>query len=178
MPETIATLFSAHTSMKIEPEASVAIFAINPSAGIDGETIALWEAYGDFLTPRILVVITMDGSTMDFDDAVMLINRVLDPCVTPYLVLHNEDGNPSALISLADLKTYDYSTQPVMIADADTELRDVVAEFQSEYFEQMHGLDESAFGAGVIFPAIPIGLSNQMGVDVVNRYLQTLPSGS
>ncbi len=178
LPETIATLFNGHTSQVAEPETGVAIFAINPSAGIDAETIAIWETYNDLLVPRIIVVLTMDGASLDFDDAVMLVNRVLDQCVTPYLVLHNDEGNPTALISLLDLKTFDYTTNPATVGDADDELAEMVADFRDEFIEQMHGLDESAFSAGLIFPAIPIGLGNSMGVDVVIKYLALLPSSS
>ena len=52
----------------------------------------------------------LEGSDSDFDDAVMLANRVFDQLVTPYLVLHNDAGDPTALIDLQSLEIIDYST--------------------------------------------------------------------
>ena len=69
-------------------DADLAIFAINPAAGIDELTINNWRALDDFQTPRMLLVTGLDGQDLDFEDAVILANRVLDIFVTPYLVLH------------------------------------------------------------------------------------------
>jgi hypothetical protein len=39
-------------------------------------------------------------------------------------------------------------------------------------------MDEGAFAAGIIFPAIPINLNKGIGVDVVRQYIELLPSSS
>lgn len=151
-----------------------AIFAINPSAGIDRETIALWESFNDYLTPRIMVALALPGADLDFDDAVLLANRVFDQMVTPYLVLHADDGTPSALISLDDLSVRNYIRGIAVISESDPEHRELVADFQSEYREIVQASGDDAFAAGLLFPAIPVNVDNGIGLDVLIEYLNQL----
>jgi hypothetical protein len=151
-----------------------AIFAINPSAGIDPETIALWESFNDYLTPRIMVALALPGADLDFDDAVLLANRVFDQMVTPYLVLHGDDGTPAALISLDDLSVRNYIQGIAVISQSDPEHRELVADFQSEYREIIEASGDDAFAAGLLFPAIPINIDNGIGLDVLIEYLNQL----
>jgi hypothetical protein len=39
-------------------------------------------------------------------------------------------------------------------------------------------MDEAAFGAGILFPAIPINLEKGIGLDIVRNFIAALPSGS
>jgi hypothetical protein len=39
-------------------------------------------------------------------------------------------------------------------------------------------MEDGAFAAGIIFPAIPVNLANGLGLDIVERYLAELPSSS
>ncbi len=151
-----------------------AIFAINPSAGIDPDTIALWESFNDYLTPRIMVALALPGADLDFDDAVLLANRVFDQMVTPYLVLHGDDGTPAALISLDDLSVRNYIQGIAVISQSEPEHRELVADFQSEYLEIVEASGEDAFAAGLLFPAIPINIDNGIGLDVLSEYLKQL----
>lgn len=159
-----------------EDRASIdcAIFAINPSAGIDPETIALWESFNDYLTPRIMVALALPGADLDFDDAVLLANRVFDQMVTPYLVLHGDDGTPAALISLDDLSVRNYIQGIAVISESDPEHRELVADFQSEYREIVEASGDGAFAAGLLFPAIPINIDNGIGLDVLIEYLHQM----
>ncbi len=177
-PEQIADAFGGTVAKEVDPSCDVAIFAINPAAGIDNETIELWRAFDEYQTPRLIAVTVLDGMELDFDDAVMLANRVFDQTITPYLVLHGENGSPIGTISLSTLKTTDYSTNPPIIAQADDELVGVVEDFRDEYLERIDEMEDGAFAAGIIFPAIPLNLANGLGVDVIKSYLAELPSGS
>jgi translation elongation factor EF-G len=171
-PKVLAEIFGAlHTS---EPfaESDLAIFAINPAAGIDQETIDLWTALSDFQLPRLVVVNELEGSDSDFDDAVLLANRVFDPLVTPYLVLHDDAGNPSALIDLETLEVIDYSQSPTSRRDSEPEHKELVADFRSEYLEAVEDAGESAFEAGLLFPAIPVVISKGIGIDIVNAFIE------
>ncbi len=161
---------------QIEDRASIdcAIFAINPSAGIDPETIALWESFNDYLTPRIMVALALPGADLDFDDAVLLANRVFDQMVTPYLVLHGDDGTPAALINLDDLSVRNYIQGIAVISESDPEHRELVADFQSEYREIVEASGDGAFAAGLLFPAIPINIDNGIGLDVLIEYLHQM----
>lgn len=175
-PEKIALLIGAEVASEVDPECDAAIFVINPSAGIDPRTIELWHEFDELQTPRIVVVTVLEGMEMDFDDAVLLANRVFDPLVTPYLVLHGENGSPIGTISLTDLSTRDYSTTPVTVGVADDELKELVKDFQEEFQDQMIEMEEGAFAAGILFPAIPVNSSNGLGLDILAGYLGELPS--
>ena len=177
-PEQIAQVFGAQVATEVDPQCDVAIFAINPSAGIDNETISIWREFDELQTPRLIVVTVLDGIELDFDDAVMVANRVFDQTVTPHLVLHGESGSPIGTISLSDYRTTDYSTNPPTVADADDELRGVVEEFRDEYLERIEEMEDGAFAAGILFPAIPLNLTNKLGVNLVEQYLSELPSRS
>jgi hypothetical protein len=177
-PAAVASAFHGRVSASAEPDSDLAIFAINPSAGIDAQTISLWQELDDFQIPRLVLVNGLEGQELDFDDAAMLASRVFDQVITPYLVLHGDDGEPTALIRLQDLEITDYSTNPPTTRHCDPEHEELVREFRDEYFEQTSEMDEGAFTAGIIFPAIPINLNKGIGVDVVQRYIDLLPSSS
>jgi translation elongation factor EF-G len=174
----VATEFGATVTDSPIAESDLAIFAINPSAGIDQATINNWAALDDFQIPRLVVVNGLDGHEQDFEDAVMVANRVFDQLVTPYLVLHGDSGEPAALIRLEDLHIIDYSSEPPVVRDSEDEHEELVREFREEYLEQISEMDEGAFAAGILFPAIPINLEKGIGVDIVKSYIATLPSGS
>lgn len=173
-PASVAAALSAHVAHVAEAEIDCAIFAVNPSMGIDQATIDIWSAYDEFQTPRILVVTHLENQEADFDDAVMVANRVFDLMATPYLVLHDEAGLPCALISLETMQILDYNTVPPTQRPCDPEHEVLVQEFRDEYLELTSSLGEGAFAAGVLFPAIPIWIEKTLGVDIVKNYLQQL----
>ena len=111
-PGEVASALGAAVGTQANGDISCALFAVNPNTGIDQATIDQWQSFDEFLTPRMIVVTQLDGNNADFDDAVMLANRVFDQIATPYLVLHDDDGSPRALISLSDMLITDYSTTP------------------------------------------------------------------
>lgn len=177
-PQALAIAFDGTVTDTPLSDSDLAIFAINPSAGIDQATIENWSALDDFQIPRIVVVNGLDGHEQDFEDAVMIANRVFDQLVTPYLVLHGDSGEPAALIRLQDLQIIDYATQPPTMRDSEPEHEELVREFREEYLELTSEMDEGAFGAGILFPAIPINLEKGIGLDIVKGFIATLPSGS
>lgn len=170
-PKALAELFDAQHATQPIAESDLAIFAINPAAGIDQETIDLWAALSEFQLPRLVVVNELEGSDSDFDDAVLLANRVFDSLVTPYLVLHDDAGNPTALIDLGTLEIIDYSNGAVSRRDSDPEHKELVAEFRSEYIEAIEDAGEDSFEAGLLFPAIPVVISKGIGVDIVKAFI-------
>lgn len=177
-PEQFAQKLQAEVATTVDPECDVAIFAINPAAGIDNATIELWRQFDEYQTPRMVLVTVLAGMEMDFDDAVLVANRVFDPVVTPYLVLHGESGDPIGTVSLEDLTTMDYSTTPPTVGTCDQELTDLVKDFQEEYRDHIMEMEDGAFAAGILFPALPVNLANGLGLDLVQNYLNQLPSRS
>lgn len=177
-PQAVASEFGGSISSSPEHDSDLAIFVINPAAGIDAQTIELWAALDEIQIPRLVLVNGLDGQELDFEDAIMVANRVFDQLVTPYLVLHHDDGSPAALIHLQDLHIIDYSTTPASIRPCDPEHEELVKEFREEFLEQMQEMDDGAFAAGILFPAIPINLTNGIGIDIVHDYIKSLPSSS
>ena len=173
-PELVAETFGAVYTQEVHIDSDLAIFAINPSAGVDQETIALWAELDEFQIPRLVVVTHLEKQEADFDDAVMIANRVFSPMATPFLVLHDEAGLPIALISLEDLTIIDYSTTPPAIHMSEPEHQTLVQEFRDEYLELVQSSGDQAFPAGLLFPAIPLWIEKGIGVDIVNRYIGQL----
>lgn len=173
-PEIVAQTFDGVFTHEIHSDSDLAIFAINPSAGVDQETIELWAALDEFQIPRLVVVTHLEKQDADFDDAVMIANRVFSQMATPFLVLHDETGLPVALISLADLSIIDYSTTPPTTRMSDPEHQTLVQEFREEYLELVQSSGDQAFSAGLLFPAIPLWVEKGIGVDIVKRYIQEL----
>ena len=121
-----------------------------------------------------MVVLALPRADLAYDDAVLHANRVFDQMVTPYLVLHGDDGTPAALISLDDLSVRNYIQGIAVISESDPEHRELVADFQSEYHETIEAAGEDAFAAGLLFPAIPVNIDNGIGLDILKDYLDQL----
>ena len=173
-PDLVARCFSGFTPEHLSADADLAIFAIDPSAGIDQVTIDQWLALDEFQIPRLVVVTGLEKQEADFDDAVMIANRVFDQMITPYLVLHDEAGFPIALISLQDLTIINYSTTPATKTPSEPEHQTLVQEFRDEYIELLQALGEASFAAGLMFPAIPLWIERGIGVDIVNGFISEL----
>lgn len=170
-PESIANEFGGNTHPLEPSECDLAIFVINPTSGIDPETFSQWESLNEAMVPRLIAVTGLDNQEADFDDAVLLANRVFDLTVTPYLVLHDDAGVACALISLADLQVLDYSTHPPTISPAEPEHKTLVEEFRSEYMAAIDVMGPDGFAAGLMFPAIPVWIEKGIGVDIVRNYI-------
>jgi translation elongation factor EF-G len=173
-PAQVATVFNAQFSQVAVAESDLAIFAIDPSAGIDQVTIELWQSLDEFQVPRLVVVTHLEKLELDFDDAVMIATRVFDQMITPYLVLHDDAGLPAALISLSDLQIIDYSGDSKTVRSSDEEHQTLVQEFRDEYLELLADSGENAFEAGLLFPAIPLWIERGIGVDIVEGFIKKL----
>lgn len=173
-PAAVAVKFEARYPAEPDPSCDLAIFAINPAAGIDAATILSWEKLSEFQIPRIVVVTSLEGSEADFDDAVLVANRVFDQLVTPYLVLHSDAGAPVALISLESQKITDFTTNPPAILQSDPEHQEIISSFRDEYLELIEASGVLAFEAGLLFPAIPLILEKNLGVEIVQSYIQKI----
>lgn len=173
-PSQVAAVFNAQLVDVPVSESDLAIFVIDPSAGIDQQTIDLWQGLDEFQVPRLVAVTHLEKLEADFDDAVMIANRVFDQMATPYLVLHDEAGIPAALIGLADMHIIDYSTNPPITKDSESEHHTLVQEFREEFLELIESSGEDAFAAGLLFPAIPLWIERGIGIDVVKNFISQL----
>jgi hypothetical protein len=170
-PESVAERFGGRLQHQVEGFDDVAIFVINPNTGVDEQTVSNWNALDDFQTPRLVVVTHLETGEGDFDDAVLLANRLFDHIVTPYLVLHDDLGAPCALISLETQEITDYSTNPEKTIASEPEHKTLVSEFVDEYRSHLAIMGDEAFAAGLLFPAIPLWIEKNLGVNIVKQYL-------
>ena len=152
-------------------QADLFILVISAKTGVSSEMTSTWHYVAERQVPRIVIVNGLEMSEIDFDDIVLIANRVLEPVITPYLVLHDEVGEPVGLISLTDNTVRDYSTNRVNIYDADAELQSLVTDFKKELEESTIEFDIDAFQAGLIVPALPLVSSRQIGVEEFQSYL-------
>lgn len=147
---------------------------VNAKTGVSKEMVEFWQYLSERQFPRLLIVNGLELSEIDFDDIVLIANRVLEQTITPYLVLHDELGEPSGLISLSDLTVIDCSASTPTCYPADSELIALVSEFQSEYLEQIEEFQESGFESGLLVPAIPLVQSRGIGVNEIQSYLDRI----
>jgi hypothetical protein len=136
--------------------------------------IELWHHLQDRQFPRTMIVQGIEFSESDFDDIVLIGNRVLEQFATPYLVLHDDLGQPTALISLEDNLVHDYSGAEKNRYSADSELIDLISEFQEEYLQLYKELGEEGFFQGIFAVAIPVGSEKPFGVPELNMVIEAL----
>jgi hypothetical protein len=122
----------------------------------------------------MIIVNGLEFSEIDFDDIVLIINRVLENVVTPFLVLHDELGEPSGLISIADGLVHDYSGNQETNYQADDELLTLVKDFREELTLALSEMDESAYREGIVVPALPYVPSKKIGLREIEEFARLL----
>lgn len=166
---------SSQSFPKLDQE-KIDLFAllVDARSGISKEMIDVWHHFQDRQFPRIMIVQGIELSESDFDDIVLIGNRVLEEFATPFLVLHDDLGLPTALISLEDNLVHDYSGSQVHRFSADSELVDLVSDFQEEYLEIHKELGAEGFFEGIFALAIPVGNEKPFGVPELNSMIESL----
>jgi len=157
-------------------EADGAIFVVSANDGIVSADLETWRTARDLYIPSLVVISDLSSSEIDFEDMSAIASKMLDPVVTPYLVLHGDDGAPAALISLESLEVSDYSAPQVTKRAADPEHEELVAEFRTEYLEAVEDAGENSFQAGLLFPALPWIEKTKMGINEIKEYLKLVPT--
>ena len=152
------------------------IFAllVDARSGISKEMINVWQYFQERQFPRLMIVQGIEFSESDFDDIVLIGNRVLEQFATPYLVLHDDLGVPTALISLEDNLVHDYSGKELNKFSADMDLVDLVSDFQEEYLQIYKEMGDDGFFQGIFAIAIPIGSTKPFGIAELNSIIESL----
>jgi hypothetical protein len=163
------------TGVELE-SADAAIFLVSATDGIVRADTDKWLIAREIYIPSIVVITDLSAENeTDFEDMSAIASKILDPVVTPYLVLHSDDGSPVALIDLVTQEIHDYSSGVVEVRASDPEHQAVISEFRDEYLEQVEGAGEAAFENGLLFPAIPWLEGKSLGVAEISRYLNLVP---
>lgn len=147
---------------------------VNAKTGISSEMIELWSRVAERQVPRIVIVNGLELSEIDFDDIVLIVNRVLENVITPYLVLHDELGEPTGLISLSDSIVHDYSSVTYSEYTADEELISLIKDFMEELDSATTEFDDSAYSQGLLVPAIPLIASKKIGKAEIMKFAELL----
>ena len=156
----------------------VAIFLVSAIDGISLADVEIWNTARDLYIPSLILITDLSNGEIDFDDMSAIAGKLLDPVLTPFLVLHDDSGNPTALINLDSLKISDYSTGVRVERESDSEHKILVFEFRKEYLEALEEFGQSGFIEALNFPAIPFIESNGLGSFEIATLLNTLPSSS
>lgn len=156
--------------------AQVVILVVSAVSGFTPEITQAWDFCRDHYIPTIVAITDLDNSEIDFEDMSAIVTKSFEPVLTPFLVLHSDQGFPTALIELETLQITDYSLGLISHRDSDPEHKELVAEFRAEYLEAIEIAGTGAFKEGLLFPAIPLYLAIKMGVAEIANYLIQIPS--
>lgn len=152
----------------------LALFAMSAHEGLDQQILKWWEISSDLSLPRALLITKIEDQEADFDEAILIARRVLDNFPTPYLVLHDDEGAPCALINLKDLTIHDYSNLDFKIYPCDEDHKIVIQEFREEYLTSLEEFAEDSFAFGLYTPAIPISINLGIGFHEIAALLKVV----
>jgi len=159
------------------PEFSAVVLAMSAYEGAPNSLIEVWNELAELLIPRAIVITKIENEEADFDEAVLIARRMFGEGVTPFLVLHADNGQPCAFIDLETLEIRDYSTNTLEIRASDEDHQILVSEFREEYLESISGLEERKFATGLFVPIIPYSAALHLGSVELTSYLEEVIEG-
>jgi translation elongation factor EF-G len=159
-------------------QADGAIFIVSAVDGILASDIEVWNTARELYVPSMVLISELSNGETDFDDMSAIAGRMLDPVQTPFLVLHDDSGNPTALIDLETLKLSDYSSGVRVERESDPEHKVLVFEFRKEFLEASEEFGPNSFEEALSFPAMPFIPANGLGSFEIATFLNKLPSRS
>jgi hypothetical protein len=161
-----------------DSDAEAVVLLASAVTGIDENLVNQWQSFREGYVPVIVAIVDFALGDVDFEDMSAIVGKMLEPVVTPYLVLHEDDGAAAALIDLENFQITDYSTDPTSVRDSDPEHKDLVKDFASELTDSLIEGGWEQFVQGLIIPAIPLIPESKLGVEEINRFLKFIPSRS
>ena len=156
--------------------ADVVLVVASAKNGIDSKVLSNWPTFRELYIPTIVLVIDFEDGDVDFEDMSAIVGKMLEPVLTPYLVLHADDGQPTALINLEDQMITDYSSGKITQIPSDSEHRELILEFKEELASALSEGGWEQFVQGLVIPAIPFILRNKLSVAEVKRFLDLIPT--
>ena len=174
----VALLNALSVHSAVLDHSDAAIFCVSANHGVTPSEQELWAQARELYVPSLVVITDLDSSEIDFDDMSAIAGRLLDPVVTPFLVLHSDDGTPAALIDLDSLKIHEIHNGAPQIRESDSEHKVLVFEFRKEYLEALEAAGDGAFEQGLLYPALPWVQESGIGLPEIAQYLNLLPSRS
>jgi hypothetical protein len=151
------------------------VVVASATKGIDPTVSSSWSNFRELYIPTIVVVIDFETGDVDFEDMSAIIGKLLEPVLTPYLVLHADDGFPSGVINLEDQIITDYSSGKSSQLSSEPEHRELILEFKEELASSLLEGGWDQFVQGLVIPAIPVVFENNLGIAEVKRFLNMIP---
>ena len=179
--QQISALLGVATAKIDDPlliTADVVIVVASAKTGIDPKVVEQWHTFRELYIPTIVAIVDFEDGDVDFEDMSAIVGKMLEPVVTPYLVLHADNGEPTALINLEDQMITDYSTEKIAKIPSDSEHKELILEFEEELHNSLIEGGWEQFSAGLIIPAIPLLPKNKLGIAEIKRFLDLIPSRS
>lgn len=161
-------------------KSDLVILVIEADRGLSQDEISRFNRIRESQIPSIILVGSLVGSDpsvnnqdrWDFDDIVMLINRTLEKAIAPYLVLHDDSGLPIGLYDLLEGSVINYSDSKPQREEPDSELKELVKDFQEEMDEE--NFMPADFTSGLRVVAIPYIPERGIGIAEVEHFLTML----
>jgi hypothetical protein len=162
------------------PDATAEVVVVIASAkdGISQKLVNDWTSFRERYVPTIVLILDFESGEVDFEDMSAIVGKMLEPVVTPYLVLHADNGDPTALINLENLKITNYSNNQIVQQDSDPEHQELVADFADELKVALQEGGWEQFVQGLIVTAIPVVVENKLGLAEAKRFLDLIPRRS
>lgn len=159
-------------------DAEVVVVLASTKTGVDPAIIEDWQNFRESYVPTIIAVVDLENPEVDFEDMSAIVGKILEPVVTPYLVLHQDNGEVAALINLESLIITDYSTGQAIAKESEVEHRELVLEFAEELTNSLAEGGWEQYVQGLIIPAIPLLPEKKLGVIEIKNFLDLIPSRS
>lgn len=172
--DPICTAIDASSKEHLNPDEVFALL-VDANSGFSNTMIDLWNHVAERQFQRILLVQGLENSESDFDDIILIANRMMEKVATPYLVIHDESGSPAGLVDLEKTEIRNYQGREMLLSPCDDSILDLIAEFRREYLEEFLLLGEEAFADGLYAIGIPIGSITPFGIYELNSILNALP---
>jgi elongation factor G len=169
--------------------ADAALFVVSAADGVDGSTQLLWEECAAVGLPRAVVVTKLDSARADFDEMVLICQRVFGDGVAPlYLPLLDDEEQVAGVIGLLSQRIYDYSSGERQSVEPDPEhlelieparnalIEGIIAESEDETLMDRYlggeEIDvkvliddlETAVSRGHFYPVLPVSAVTGVGM--------------
>jgi len=170
--------------------ADTALFVVSAADGVDGATQLLWEECAAVGMPRAVVVTKLDSPRADFDETVLICQRVFGDGVQPlYLPLLDDHEQVGGVMGLLSQRVYDYTGGQRVEKEPDPEhleliegprnalIEGIIAESEDESLMDRYlsgeQIDvkvliddlETAVARGHFYPVLPVGTVAHEGAD-------------
>ena len=161
-----------------DTQSELLVLIASAKNGIPSTLVNEWPQFREKYIPTLILIVDFETGEVDFEDMCAIVGKMLEPVVAPFLVLHADNGDPTALINLENLKITNYAGDKVIEQDSDPEHLELVKDFAVELTQTLQEGGWEQFVQGLIIPAIPFMFTNKLGLIQTKQFLDLIPSSS